>query len=370
MNDCGTSFRYWESERVSATMMAAVLHGRDDLRIDEIPAPEPSDGEVLVKVEATGVCGSDLPRVLGDAAHFYPIVLGHEFSGTVASVGRGVADVHAGDRVAGVPLLPCHVCRECQMGHHAQCARYSFIGSRAQGSFAEYVKLPARNVLKLPEGMSFEEGALVEPATVALHALRRIGYTGGEDVAVLGGGNIGLLALQWAAIFGSRTVTVLDIDETRLQTALRLGANHVVNTMTVADVQGACLEITGGRGFGVILEAAGVPATMLQSFELAGRHARICFVGTPEKDLTFGHKLFELMNRKELLVTGSWMSYSAPFPGEEWENAIHFFAQGRLRGSEMVFRRFPLAQAREAFDLYKTPGAVKGKILFVRPLPG
>jgi L-iditol 2-dehydrogenase len=365
MKDCGTYFRFWEGKRVPATMMAAVLHGKDDLRIEEIPAPEPSDGEVLVKIEAAGICGSDLPRVLGDAAHFYPIVLGHEFSGVVTSVGRGVEDVHAGDRVAGIPLLPCHACRDCQMGRHAQCSRYSFIGSRAQGSFAEYVKLPARNALKLPDGMSFEEGALVEPATVALHALRRIGYTGGEDVAVLGGGNIGLLALQWATLFGARTVTVLDIDEDRLLTALRLGADHVVNTATVADVQSVCLEITAGRGFGVILETAGVTATMLQSFELAGRHARICFVGTPVKDLTFGHKLFEWMNRKEFLLTGSWMSYSAPFPGEEWENAIHFFASGRLRGSEVVFRRFPLMQARQAFDLYKIPGAVKGKILFV-----
>ena len=119
-------------------MKAAVLHAKDDLRYEEYPTPQVEKGKVLVKVKATGICGSDIPRVLGDAAHYYPIVLGHEFSGEVVETGEGVTSVKVGDRVAGVPLLPCHQCEDCQRGSYSQCKNYSFIGSRIQGSFAEY----------------------------------------------------------------------------------------------------------------------------------------------------------------------------------------------------------------------------------------
>ena len=150
-------------------MKAAVLHASDDLRYEEYPTPEIQAGEVLVKVKATGICGSDIPRVLGQGAHFYPIVLGHEFAGEVVEVGADVGALKAGDRVTAAPLLPCLQCDDCQQGHYAQCKFYSFIGSRVQGSFAEYVKLPARNAVKFEQTVSFEQGAFFEPATVALH---------------------------------------------------------------------------------------------------------------------------------------------------------------------------------------------------------
>jgi len=345
-------------------MKAAVLHAPNDIRYEEVAVPDLSPNEVLVRVKAAGICGSDLPRVMGNAARFYPIILGHEFSGVVEQVGGEVTRVAVGDRVAGIPLLPCRRCPDCQAGHFAQCKHYSFIGSRENGSWAEYVKLPETNVMPVRDAITFEEAALFEPSAVALHALMHIGYRGGEHVAVLGGGNIGLLTLQWAKIWGARTVTVFDIDDDRLQTARKLGADFAVNTLNPHFME-LCADITGGRGFGVVMETAGAVATMRLSFELAGSHAKVCFVGTPSQDLTFPFSLFEQMNRKEFLLTGSWMSYNAPFPGKEWELTAHFAESGELNLKDIVFRRFQLSQVAEAFEMYRKPGEVKGKILLL-----
>lgn len=347
-------------------MKAAVLHARNVIRVEDVAVPSLQPHEILVKVKATGICGSDLPRVLGNAAHHYPIVLGHEFSGVVERIGAGVSRVKVGDRVAGVPLMPCFRCHDCQAGNYAQCKSYSFIGSRVNGSWAEYVVLPEMNAIPLGDAVGFEEAAFVEPSSVALHALQHIRFEGGGQVAILGGGNIGLLALQWVKLMGAREVTVFDIDDDRLALARKLGADYVLNNLRAATEE-SWRQITGGRGYEVVLETAGSDATMKQSFELAANKAKVCFIGTPVRDLTFSPKRFELMNRKEFTLTGSWMSYSAPFPGKEWETALHFLKQGKLNFKDLIDRTFPLDEINAAFDLYRTPGGVKGKLML---LPG
>ena len=169
-------------------MKAGVVHATNDIRYEEIDKPKADPGKVVVKVKYTGICGSDIPRVNADACHFFPNVLGHEFSGIVDEVGEGVTLVKKGDRVAGVPLVPCLKCPDCQRGDYSLCKHYSFIGSREFGSFAEYVSMPELNVVKFGDDVSFEKGAFFEPATVALHGLRRVDYKGGKNVAILGGG--------------------------------------------------------------------------------------------------------------------------------------------------------------------------------------
>lgn len=346
-------------------MKAGVIHGKDDIRYEEYPLPVLGEKDVLVKPRVAGICGSDVPRVLGDGAHYYPIVIGHEFSGEVVAVGDGVTALQVGDRVAGVPLVPCLTCVDCQRGNHAQCKFYSFIGSRQQGCFAEYVKLPERNAFKLADAVSYEQGAFFEPSTVALHGLLRTNYRGGKDVAILGGGTIGLFTAQWARIFGAKRVFVFDIDEDRLALAKKLGVDVTINTRD-ADFREQVQSYVGKEGFGYVLETAGVSATMQLAFELAGNHAGVCYIGTPTRDLTLTPELLEKILRKEFTLTGSWMSYSSPFPGEEWSLTAHYFATGELKfDPELIFRKFPLSDIRAAFDLYKTPGEVKGKVFIV-----
>lgn len=161
-------------------MKAAVVCANEDIQYLDYEEPSVGVGEVKVKVKASGICGSDIPRVLNRGAHFYPIVLGHEFSGDVVGIGKGVTKVKVGDRVSGVPLLPCMGCDDCQNGNYALCKHCSFIGSRQQGSNAEYVVIPEQNTVVFDQSISYEQGAMFEPSTVALHGLFCYDYQGGD----------------------------------------------------------------------------------------------------------------------------------------------------------------------------------------------
>ena len=344
-------------------MKAGVVHAKEDIRYEEIEKPVPKKREILIKVKYTGICGSDVPRVNGDACHFFPNILGHEFSGTVEQIGDEVTTVKVGDRIAGVPLVPCMKCEDCQKGDYSLCKHYSFIGSREFGSFAEYVVVPEKNAVPFKEEVSFEQGAFFEPATVALHGVQRVPYEGGKTVAILGGGTIGMFVMQWAKIFGAAKTVVFDIAEERLELGKRLGATEGIHTLE-ADFMEKAMKLTGGKGFDYVFETAGNTITMKMAFELAANKAHICFVGTPTKELSFSVKEWENMNRKEFTLTGSWMSYSAPFPGKEWELVAHYFKTGELKVDDsFIFQKCPLSQIADAFALYKVPGAVKGKIL-------
>lgn len=346
-------------------MKAAVVCANEDVQYLEYEEPKVSAGMVKIRVKASGICGSDIPRVLHHGVHFYPIVLGHEFSGDVVEVGEGVTKVKVGDRVSGAPLLPCMECDDCQNGNYSLCKHYSFIGSRQQGSNADYVVIPERNAVPFDASISYEQGAMFEPSTVALHGLMQNDYKGGECVAILGGGTIGMFTMQWAKIFGSKKVVVFDISDERLALATKLGADQVVNT-TKEDFMQKAMEITGGKGYGYVFETAGQVPTMHMAFELAANKAHVCFIGTPHVDLSFTPKMWENMNRKEFKLTGSWMSYSAPFPGKEWELTAHYFATGQLKFDPgFIYKKMPMSQAQEAFQMFKTPGLVQGKLLLV-----
>lgn len=346
-------------------MKAAVVVANEDVRYEDYPEPQVKEGEVKIKVKMSGICGSDIPRVLNNGVHFYPIVLGHEFSGDVVEVGEGVTKVKVGDRVSGAPLVPCMKCDDCQKGNFSLCKNYTFIGSRIQGSNADYVVIPEQNAVPFDASIPYEQGAMFEPSTVALHGVRCNDYKGGEYVAVLGGGTIGMFTMQWTKIFGSKKVVVFDISDERLELAKRLGADEVVNT-TKADYMEEAMKITKGKGYAYVFETAGQPATMHIAFEIAANKAHVCFIGTPHVDLSFTPAMWENMNRKEFKLTGSWMSYSAPFPGEEWELTAHYFATGQLKFDPgFIFKKMPMSQAQEAFQMFKTPGLVQGKVLLV-----
>lgn len=346
-------------------MKAAVVVANEDVRYLDVEEPEVTEGTIKVKVAASGICGSDIPRVFENGAHSYPVILGHEFSGEVVDTGKGVKTVKVGDKVAGVPLIPCMVCDDCQKGHYSLCKHYSFIGSRQPGSNADYVVIPERNAIVIDKSITFEQGAMFEPSTVALHGLLQNDYRGGGIVAILGGGTIGMFTLQWAKLLGANKVVVFDISEPRLQIAKRLSADGTINTLGENFMQEA-LEFTNGKGFDYVYETAGVTTTMKIAFKLAANKAHVCFIGTPHKELSFTPAEWENMNRKEFRLTGSWMSYSAPFPGKEWTMTAEYYANGKLKFDEgFIGKRIPMSKAREAFDLFRHPENVKGKILLI-----
>ena len=346
-------------------MKALVIYKDGITKVEEIAEPQVKPGYVKIKVVACGICGSDVPRVLNNKAHYYPIILGHEFSGIVAETGEDVTAVKPGDHVVGVPLIPCGQCKDCANGNYSLCKKYKFIGSRLQGAMAEYVVVPKQNVIKLEETLDLQDAALIEPLTVALHALQQNKHKPGKKVAVLGIGTIGCLMAQSVKHIGAENITAVVRNHNYDSLIRTMGIDSIVNT-TEANWMDAVQDITNGRGFDFVYETAGSVQTMQQAFQIAGNKAHICFVGTPKKELLFSVQQWELMNRKEFYLTGSWMSYSAPFPGKEWKDAVEFLEKGYvIIYPETIHRKVRLMDSVGIFDDYKDGGTVAGRNVIV-----
>lgn len=338
-------------------MKAAVLHSKEDLRYEEIETPLIEKNEVLIEVKVSGICGSDIPRVLGTKAHFYPIVLGHEFSGIITKIGEDVKNLKIGDKVACAPLIPCHRCKDCKAGNFSLCKNYSFIGSRRQGSFAEYIAVPEENVFKLSDEISFEQGAFFEPSTVALHGLKRLDFKKNKKVAIIGDGTIALILLQWAKIFGSEEIAFFGDSKERLDLAIQLGVDKIG---LITDSENL------NDHFDYVYDVIGKSNSISKSLDLVSNRGQICIIGTSNYDLEIPNNTFQKLQRKEALITGSWMSYSLPFPGEEWNLTARYFSSGDLKiPEEMIFKRFSLKDAKEGFELFNKGRRVYGKVLLI-----
>lgn len=328
-------------------MTAAVLHAPADLRIEKVPIPAISGKEVLIRVKAAGICGSDLSRVMHTGTYTFPTIPGHEFCGIVECVGPDVTGFAEGDRVVVAPILPCFTCESCRQGHYGQCESYNYIGSRTDGAFAEYVKAPAANLIRLPDSIDYEEGAAIEPAAVTLHGMMKAGGCAKDTVAVLGCGTIGLFAIQLARILGACHVIAVDIDTEKLATAHTVGADSLINALD-KDVVKTILASTGNKGADVAVETAGVPTTQEQCLRIAKKHGFVLYLGTAHRDVVFPPSSFEKIIRNELTIAGAWNSYSAPFPGSEWHAIIQYILDGRLKVKPLMSHTFKLEELPDA----------------------
>ena len=343
-------------------MKAAVLESTDKVSVLDVEDPSPSEGEVLVKVHYSGICGSDVQRVLEGRVHGFPIILGHEFSGVVEKVGSGVSEALLGKRVSGIPLIPCGSCPDCEKGYYSLCHHYSFVGSRRNGSMAEKVVLPASNVIEVSDEVTDLEAAFFEPASVGVHAVELAKFQKGSTAIVIGAGTIGLLLAQALVWYGASRVVVANRSAERLETAKGLGLD-VVCTRD-ADWREKALRIISETGFDFVFDTVANSQTIVDSAKLAQSRATVCFVGTPKQKISLEVSEWELLNRKELFWTGSWMSYSSPWPGVEWSNVEKMFAEGAMRVADsMIDAIYPLSETQAAFDRYKDPSSVGGKIV-------
>ncbi len=328
-------------------MKAVILESPEKLVYQDIDRPEPGPGEARVKLGAASICGSDMLRVFHGHAKVMPIVLGHEYAGVIDAVGEGVPAERIGQRVALAPLVPCMQCAACQRGLYASCKHYSFIGSRVNGGFAEYTLAPAQNLVPLPDDVDLEIGALIEPATVALHAIERGGGAEGKAVVVLGAGSIGLLTVQMARFKGASLVIATDFDNNNLEAARMFGADAVFNpaeTDAVATVR----DLTNG-GVDLALEAAGSPYALADAIHMADADGHIVCVGNQPQDKSISLELIEHIMRQELNLHGTWMSYSAPFPGNEWTDAVQAMQQYGETLRAIISHRFDLRELPDTF---------------------
>ncbi|MEB6118703.1 galactitol-1-phosphate 5-dehydrogenase [Mammaliicoccus sciuri] len=327
-------------------MKSLSLVDEEKFEIIEKNIPEINENQVLIKVAYCGVCGSDLDRYFKGKVHFFPITLGHEFSGTIEKVGTGVKNFNIDDRVTAAPIVPCGKCEYCERGEFAHCTHYSFIGSRQDGAMAEYVAVNAENVIKVPDKVTLKEAALIEPLTVALHGVERINMQAGSNVLIFGAGTIGMMTLLSVKALGVGNVTVVDLNSEKLIKAQKLGADTIINPLET-DLSDYFEEHDNPE---IVFETAGASQTQLQSIEFVKHLGKVVFIGTATKDVNFDPKLFEQILRKEIIVTGSWMSYSAPFPGYEWTAGLNYLSQGKIDVKPLISEVFTLEDKSKPFD--------------------
>ena len=304
-------------------MKAYVLHGIGDLRYEDWPMPELQPGWVLVKVLAAGICSSDIPRIFTKGTYHFPTIPGHEFCGRVEAVHDEADSGWIGKRVGVFPLIPCKKCPSCQRGEYETCEDYDYLGSRRDGGFAEYVAVPVWNLLELPDTVSDVQGALLEPAAVALHGVKRAGIQPGNSVCVVGTGAIGLLAGQWAKLQGAGRVVIKGRNEAKRSLAEACGLEYRTDT--------------AGEPFDRVIEAVGSENALMESIQLTAPGGRLVLMGNPDGPRALSQDIYWRILRKQLTLTGTWNS-SFGSKGSDWSQLIQTMNTGKLKTDTVVSR--------------------------------
>lgn len=328
-------------------MKAARLHTIGDLRCDEVELPVPHGEELLVRVGACGICGSDLPRVFehGSSNGKYPLTIGHEFAGEVVQVGEQADPALVGVRAAIFPLIPCRKCDPCVTGNYAMCEDYDYLGSRRDGGFAEYCLIPSAWHLIPSEKASMEELSMTEPACVAQHAVRRANVQAGQTVVIFGAGPIGILAARWVKIFGADPILV-DISPEKVEFAREKGF-RVVNSRE-ENVADAVKKWNGGRLADAAIEGTGAGVVLSNCIECVRAKGTIALLGNPAGETKIPQKLHSMMLRKEVEVHGVWNSSRAPYPVNEWEFTVRMMDEGILKTADLITDRLSLEELPQA----------------------
>jgi L-iditol 2-dehydrogenase len=346
---------------MKTSMMACNLHGIGDLRCEEVPVPGLEKDEVLLRVKASGICGSDIPRVFEKGTYHFPTIPGHEFAGLIEAVNPG-DEALLGKAAAVFPLIPCGNCDACQTGEYAQCHDYDYYGSRRDGAFAEYIAVKKWNLVFVPQGVSLEHAAMCEPCAVAIHALSQAGIALGDTVAIFGAGTIGLLAAQIARAWGGEVI-LADVDTAKLEFAGTLGFNRLIDSRTT-DPAEYIKSVTKGRGADLALEAAGVASAVEGCLKSARTFGKVALMGNPAKNMDISQKAYWEILRKQLTLKGSWNS-SYNNVHNDWHLALRCMEKGVLDLSRLITHRFGFAECVAAFELARKRDEFWVKIMFI-----
>lgn len=345
-------------------MMKAVrMYAPRDLRIEQVPIPQIKENEVLLKVMAVGVCGSDIPRINELGAYIAPIIPGHEFAGEIVETGKSVKSYTVGDRVTVAPLMPCFKCEYCHQGHYSLCTSYSYFGSRCDGAFAQYVAVPENNLVGIADNVTFEAAATTDPLANALHAIKRSEFKPGHKVCVVGTGPIGLYALQYVKAKGAEKVVAVDVTQEKLNTAIDCGADVAINGLA-EDVVEQIIEATAG-GADICIDGSGIPQAQHNAIMATAKHGRMVFLGISHKPLFLSEKCVDQIMRFEKTIIGSWNSFSSPFPGWEWTHGAESLADGTIDADKIITHRLRLEDVPDTFDRIFKNEMFFNKIIFL-----
>jgi 2-desacetyl-2-hydroxyethyl bacteriochlorophyllide A dehydrogenase len=344
-------------------MKAAIIrleHGEKVIRIEEVSDPTVGSHDVLIRVRASGICGSDLHGFVDSAgtSRREGLIMGHEAAGEVVAVGDEVTRASVGDHVTVDPQVTCGACTPCRNGWISICDDKRVTGSSLrgfeQGTMAELASVPERQVFVVPESMSFSDAAMIEPLSNALHLVNRAGILLGDTVMIFGAGTLGLCILQGVVLAGARRIIVSDTAPHRLEIARQLGAHVTLNPLE-DDVPAETMRFTGGLGVDVVIESVGIDVTYQDAIRVVRKRGKVMFFGAVQEMVTL--PLLPILHKEITLIgcTGA---------NDETQLAIDMVVDGRINLSALLTNQFPLSETQQAFDLLSSPSmAVKVQVI-------
>ncbi|MCJ7697104.1 MAG: galactitol-1-phosphate 5-dehydrogenase [Thermoplasmata archaeon] len=321
-------------------MKAAVWYGGKDIRIEDLPTPKIKDDEVLVRVKAVSICGSDLHAYRGASKRrIPPLVMGHEFSGEIVKLGRTVKGLKEGERVVLEPVLSCGKCALCQRGRSNICENIRLVGLHLSGAFSEYVPIPASKCHTLPDAVSFEEASLVEPLAVAVHAVNFASLEKDEDIGILGSGAVGLMTLQVVNNIGAEKLFAIDTLEYRLDLAKKLGATTTINAKKEDPVK----EVLAYGGANTVFEAVGHQKTVQQALSMVKKGGKVVIIGMLEATMELGMLDVTV---KEIEIKGSY-----GYTSNDFKQALTLIAKGKVEVKPLITHVLSLHDIVKGFDI-------------------
>lgn len=336
--------------------LVKVARGRDRIEMRQLPLPEIKGKTVLIRVKAAGICGSDIKILHDDHPYFPPVVLGHEFSGEIAGVGKDVKNWAVGERVVSEAHgYVCESCRFCLSGERHVCPSKRSLGWGIDGGFAEYVAVPAWLLHRIPDNLSYEEAALAEPASVAVHGILERAKVEPEDfVVILGCGPIGLLGLQMARAEGASRVAVTGTERSeklRLKMAMELGADYIVNIRQIDPVK-LVMEETEGIGADLVVDLTGSPSAITQGLEMVRTHGRFLAIGiTKDREVS--------IRWKDLIFRAPEVIFHFSSRCSSWERALSLMAGNKVKIRPLITKALDLGDWREGMGLIESGNAIK-----------
>lgn len=334
-------------------MKASRFLGNKTFAVTDLPTPHAGPGELVLRNQVCGVCGTDVHIYHGEPGSADvnpPVVLGHEYSGEVVEVGKGVTGFAVGDHVTVDPNIYCGHCAYCQNGKKQLCPSMEAIGVTRDGGFAQYSRIPASQAFKLEPTVPWEAAAMAEPLACCLHGIDLAGIQVGDKVCVVGGGAIGLLMVQLAKLSGASQIVLSEPNEKRRQVGLQLGANTALDP-TRPDAQEAFAQVLGG-GANVVIECVGNVPAVKSAFQFAGKGATVLLFSVPKVDATFDLPLFDVY-KKELTIKGSFVN------PDTHARAVALINSGKVDFGPIITHRFTLDQLPEAIAMQMSDASIK-----------
>ena len=335
--------------KVESTMKAYNLRGVSDLQFENVDIPVPEDSETLVQIKAAGICGSDIPRIFVNGTYHFPTIPGHEFSGI---------DVKTKKRIGVFPLIPCRKCKPCCDGRYEMCRNYSYLGSRTDGGFAEYAAVPEWNMIELPDNVTFEQAAMLEPMAVAVHAMRSISPSCDDTVAVMGLGTIGMLLVMFLLDAGVTDIYVIGNKDFQRKTCKAMGIDEIRYIDAASEEQNPTvaeqiMNVTHGRGVGVFFECVGKNETIETALKVTAPGGRIQLVGNPASDISFDRDTYWKILRNQLTVKGSWNSSFTHDDDDDWHYVLNRLKEGKIYPEMFISHRFGFNELNKGLEIMR-----------------